>query len=397
MSWFSSIINNVGSAVNWALSNSGVVKPLLDTVATVANNLLGSFETEEGFIIIEGLNNPVDCNDLLGNFNTASKNLQKQAEKVAKEVAKPVPTGGSMRKEILSGLWTNPGLTEDGNATPELYRDLTKFLDEKEIPTQLENGTETPTDVAQAIATSIFVNDPNVPAPGDIGGVAVQVPIFCIGNDSCYITGAHAYYALPLGKCMSGTGTDDHAWHGVVDITKTSTAAFDQQYKEYKKSLIFATDDAGAQEGDAPRWVVTCQVDWRTVLLATKALPEVKIQLRTCYPEYQLLYSIVHGQTQIIKMKAPENIRPPQVRAVIQKVVTQMSNKLIKPEPSNGGTYTGIDLHEPKNISPTPAQFVLEQLITEAAKQLTIPELDPQPDKALQTPEVTVTASVLVP
>ncbi|KAF5855106.1 hypothetical protein ETB97_010046 [Aspergillus alliaceus] len=397
MAWFSSIINGVGSAVNWALSNSGVVKPLLDTVATVAKNLLGGLETEEGFIIIEGLDDPEDCKNLLKNFKEADKNLKKKAEEAAKQVEKGVPTGGSTRNEVLSGLWTNPGLTENGNATPEMYRDLAKFLEEKEIPTQLQNDNGTVTDVPQEIATAIFANDPNVPAPGDIEGVAVRFPTFQIGNGSCFITGAHAYYAVPLGKSISGIESDDHAWHGAVHVTKATTAEFDQQYTEHKKSLVLVAEDRETQAGVVPRWVVTCQVDWRTVLQATKASFDVEAQLRKLYPEYELLYSNVDGQSQIIKVRAPEGIRPPQVRAVIHKVVTETSKKLAKPGGNIGGAHTDINLQESENISSTQMQYVLDLLVTEAAKKLTIPKTESSNDPGLQTPEVTVTASVLVP
>ena len=53
MAWFSSIVNGIGSAANWLLSNSGLINNVLGTVHAVSNGQFSGLGTLEGYVIVE--------------------------------------------------------------------------------------------------------------------------------------------------------------------------------------------------------------------------------------------------------------------------------------------------------------------------------------------------------
>lgn len=395
MAWFSSIVNGVGSAANWLLSNSGLVGKVLSTVGTVAQGNLPSTVTTEGFVMVENggiAAEDCDCGgDLAQTFQYATRKLERAAQEGEK--APKMPIRGSQDSAILSGLWTNPGLTIDGTATPEMYRDMGKFLAENNIPTELKttnkDGTGT-LDVSQTICDSIFADAPGIPESSEVEAVAVKVAEFEIPGDGCTISGSHAYYSIPLGKRNYGPQCDDQAWHGAVRVTRTSTAAFDIEHRKQMKENFYVAQTVETA-GTGPRWVVTCQVNWRTISLAKRAREKVKAELLEYHPTYQLLYSAVTGQNQTIKIRAPEGVTPASVRAILNQVVTNAAKSV-----TQGASQ--ILNGEPLSDSMLSSQVrsVLNLVVSETERKLTGQIEKPEMDSTLQTPEVTVTNSTLV-
>ncbi|KAJ5263293.1 hypothetical protein N7478_010898 [Penicillium angulare] len=394
MAWFSSIVNGIGSAANWLLSNSGLVSNVLETVGTVAKgNFLGTV-TNEGYVIVENTANAEEDCDCSGDLTKSFKNATKKLEQKAQEGEKlKVPQGGSQSNATLSGLWTNPGLTLDGTATPEMYRDIGKFLAENDMPTELKTSTGGTTDVSQEICNAIFANVPVVPKTSDVEGVAIQMPSFNLGDGECKITGTHAYYSIPLGKRNNGLACDDQAWHGAVQVTKTSTEAFDIAHAKKRKNLFFvAQEDEIAETG--PRWVVTCQVDWRTIPLAEKAQEKLKEKFEKDYRDYKLLYSGVAGQNQTIKIGAPNEVTPARVRAILSQVVTDVAKSVTQ----DSSQIFNRDQLLSENTLSSQVRSVLNLVVSETERKLAgdVHEMRNEANFKLQTPEVTVTNSTLV-
>ncbi|CBF76058.1 hypothetical protein AN3485.2 [Aspergillus nidulans FGSC A4] len=397
MAWFSSIVNGIGSAANWLLSNSGLINNVLGTVHAVSNGQFSGLGTLEGYVIVEPVTAAEeDCkNDLIRNFRKANKKLEEHAANL--EEPPKVPDGGTQSSATLSGLWTNPGLTEGGYATPEMYRDIAKFLTESDMPTELGEGDEK-IDVSRSICESIFANVPGIPDPDDVQGVVVQCPQFQVGDSRCTISGRHAHYAIPLGKRTGGELCDDLAWHGAVHFIKTSDSTFEKLHNEAKKRLLFVARDEDAAT-DGPRWVVTCQVDWRTTSLANRAPEKVSRLFEVKMPEYELLYTGVNGQNQIIKIRAPSGVTPAQVRSKLNKVIIEISKTLM--ENMNRKFLCNFDEFEslPDNIPSSQVWSALGLVISETQRKLAgqmHSMVDESQNMALQTPEVTVTNSTLV-
>ncbi|KAJ5100691.1 hypothetical protein N7456_006743 [Penicillium angulare] len=394
MAWFSSIVNGIGSAANWLVSNSGLVSGVLDTVGTVAKGNFLSTMTDEGYVIVENTANAEEDCDCGGDLTQSFKNATRKLEQKAQQGEDPkVPPGGSGSNATLSGLWTNPGLTLDGTATPEMYRDIGKFLAENNMPTELEASTGGTTDVSQGICNAIFANVPVVPKASDFEGVAIQLPTFNLEGGGCKISGTHAYYSIPLGKRNNGPACDDQAWHGAVHVKKTSTQAFDIAHAKKRKNLFFVARQEDIAE-IGPRWVVTCQVDWRTTPLAEKAQEKLKMQFEKDHRDYTLLYSGVAGQNQTIKIRAPNEVTPAQVRALLNKVVTDVAKSVTQ------GPSSILNRDQPISESMLSSQVrsVLHLVVSETEKKLAgeVHEMGNEVNFTLQTPEVTVTNSTLV-
>ncbi|KAJ5358681.1 uncharacterized protein N7496_011094 [Penicillium cataractarum] len=396
MAWFSSILNGVGNAASWLVSNSGLINGVLETVGTVAKGKFPGTVTTEGYVIVENTDiseEDCDCGEnLVNGFKKATTNLEKAAQQGG-EQPPPMPPNGSQESAILSGLWTNPGVTLDGAATPEMYRDMGKFLAENNIPTELKTSSGSMEDVSHHICAAIFADAPGIPEASEIDGVAIKMPTFKIGGDGCTISGTHAYYSIPLGKRSEGSACDDQAWHGAVRVTKTTTQAFDAEHrKEMKKDFFVAQDVEMASVG--PRWVVTCQVDWRTISLARNSRDKLKAEFEKNYPTYKILHLGVAGQSQTIKIQAPEGDTPAKVRALLNKVVTNVAKTV-----TQAGNQTIIGEPLSDSMLSAHVRSVLNLVISETERKLTGQMLEPGNgtiDPTLQTPEVTVTNSTLV-
>ncbi|OJZ87837.1 hypothetical protein ASPFODRAFT_60189 [Aspergillus luchuensis CBS 106.47] len=397
MAWFSSILNGAGNAASWLVSNSGLINGVLETVGTVARGKLPGTVTTEGYVIVENTDiseEDSDCEEnLVKGFKKATITLEKAALQGGANPP-PMPSSKISRESvILSGLWTNPGLSLTGTATPEMYKDMGKFLAENNIPTELKTSRGGMEDVSRHICAAIFADAPGIPEASEIDGVAIKMPTFEIKGDGCTISGTHAYYSIPLGKRREGSACDDQAWHGAVRVTKTTTEAFDAEHrKEMKKDFFVAQNVEMASVG--PRWVVTCQVDWRTISLARNSRDKLKAEFEKNHPTYKILHLGVAGQSQTIKIQAPEGDMPAKVRALLNKVVTIVAHSVTKP---GNQTITGEPLSD--SMLSAHVRSVLNLVVSETERKLTGQMLEPEDEKddpTLQTPEVTVTNSTLV-
>jgi hypothetical protein len=331
MGWFDSIIDGIGSAVNWAVSNSGAISGIVNAVSTVAGLLAAaSIDNANGADIDES-------DDLFVAFNRANQYLVHTASSML--VPPKLP---NTRTVQLSGLWTGASpLDSAGNPSPEMYKDIAKFLVQNDIPLELSG----PGDVALRIGQAIFADNavpppspsssPALPRGADGPPSYIYTPNVNLANDdnTCAITGIHAYYAVPLGK----TGTDN-AWHGALQLSLGTTSDFDQQYQAYKKDLRLIKSPEGSAYDV---WVVTLQIAWTWVPLAIKAYPYIKQAISTTFSDYVLIYYTSDGQLQTIKLQAPQSITPAQVRAVVTQAVTTALAEL--QAPSSVFTSTKVD------------------------------------------------------
>ena len=320
MGWFDSIIGGIGSAVDWALSNSGGIGDMISTVGKVA----GIWSLENGDVGSSATRK----DNLFDSYRAAEKVLKKKAQNAAEEEtarasSDPAHVWARTFDETISGLWTNPAATETGDAPEEMYHDVAKFLAENGFAKTIEGRKGATIDVAQNIGRVIFANSPADPKLMDVHANAndlIQVTPFTIQNKdrSCEITGAHACYAVPLGKSAT-----ENAWHGALHVQQRANNDFMQQYRAQEYTL---QSIGTAKDIEPPYWMITCQIDWTTVELAEKAGQSIKKNFneKSDYKNfYEIDTDLINGQRQTTKIRVNSKKTPAQGRAALEKVISE--------------------------------------------------------------------------
>jgi hypothetical protein len=324
MGLYDGIISGISDVADWAMKNSGNIANIVQTVASVAG--MGT-ELDAG--------NGLDFATLLANFQKANDKVVKAAQN-AMPATPPLSGEATMTRSLISGLWTNPSPLSDGTPSQTMYNDIASFLLSAGIPAYYEmaaaGNTVQMNDTAWDIGLAILANYPVPPPPStsnnfiDGAGQIVSTPFTFLNKDlTMAITGAYAAYAIDLGKAAT-----DPVWHGALQINTFSVDGVIEAYRAELKSLAVYNDlvDPGSDV-----WLVTINVVWASVPVALQLTP-VFIALWKNEANYTLTWSTNTGTVQIIKVQAPPNISPAQVRSLGASLQAQAINL----GPSSNGT-----------------------------------------------------------
>ncbi|KAH8689816.1 hypothetical protein BGW36DRAFT_364560 [Talaromyces proteolyticus] len=330
MVWFNSIVQGVGSAVNWAMSNAGNIAGLLTSVTKVSTLYIPKDAAEEAEM-------PETSKDYFKIFKRAEAVLQEQAEKKVK--AKEVEYGWddprepfSTRKGNLSGIWIRPTVfTNTSEEVPEMYRDLVKLFAELSIPTIMKRNDKDD-DVAELVSQAIFPTYPK--PPSQISSFDAynndHLSTYGIGlrNDdkSCQVFVGHSYYALPMGR--SGT---DNTWHCAVHVKMKSTTHSEEQYAKDMEEFRFMEI---IEPSAVDVWLVTFQISWKAIKVARGGYKFLKEVLHEkSKTGYKVKHNFLDGQLQTVKIKAPAQKSPSETLFYLQEAVAQAVEKLNKNSP----------------------------------------------------------------
>ncbi|KFY64866.1 hypothetical protein V496_02967 [Pseudogymnoascus sp. VKM F-4515 (FW-2607)] len=193
--------------------------------------------------------------DLFVTFNQANQYLENEASYMLGKILPKLP---NVRIVKMSGLWTGASpIDATGDPSLEMNKDIAK--------TGYIRGQRSSPAFSLVLSHIIWGAD----GPQNY----IYTPNVTLANDenTCAISVIHAYYAVPLGK----TG-NDNTWHGAVQLAMGTNSDFDRQ-----------------------------------------AYPYVQAAIKAVAPDYAIIYYTNDGQLQTIKIQAPENITPAQVRAAI--------------------------------------------------------------------------------
>ncbi|KAL4878032.1 hypothetical protein BJY04DRAFT_221602 [Aspergillus karnatakaensis] len=304
----SSIINAVGTVASLAAAGDQAI----DTAKNAASN---------------GANEP----DLFASFKTAGNYLETLAASASPKT--PTSADANTRKYFLVGIWKSAApLDKAQNPSPDMYHDIANILAENNIPQSFIGSKGLYTDVAQDIAQAIFADNPPPPPPpasdarlltnaGQLPDYIVA-PQFSVSNNdaSCVISGAHAYYAIPLGKAAT-----ENIWHGALQLAVTTTKDFDQRHAQQNQQYRFRAQPVQTSEN---AWLVTRQISWNSVPMAQTVYPKLKDVLTSEYPTYNVLFDNLSSLVQTFKIQAPAGVTPAQVRCALTQAVLDTITQL---------------------------------------------------------------------
>ncbi|KAF9774019.1 hypothetical protein IL306_008053 [Fusarium sp. DS 682] len=319
----SSVISAVPAAARFLLGNSGAIGDVVKAVRDVTG--LEAFEDEDEFAIVPGP-------DLFApklSIVSLEKDLRK-ANAVLDAEAKngltpPRQDNDRETKSIKVDnlFWTSPSHpvgSRDDIPSAEMYRDLALILREKGFPLFFKERNGDAVDVAYRLAQGLFANAKEK-------GIAIlikddryihKLPVSIeAGDKSCIINAQHAYYKIPMGK----TGTED-AWQAALHMNRSLTEDFRQQYELEQADLVFLSNK---KPPTGPVWILTCEINWRTVLKANNAGKNLGPRLEEDYG-YYIPFTNIEANLQIVKIVTRANVAPAQVRANIEVVAGKLSD-----------------------------------------------------------------------
>jgi len=323
MSIFGSLLGAIPSAARWLIGNSGVIGDAVGTIGKIAG--LVTVQDEDGtFIFVPEANSLSGCDCPEGGHSVQDiQSSMIKAGKVLDEVAAKVPRAeepGDPTTAKMNVLWTEPSTSVNGAPSKNMYKDLAMMLREKNIPLSFSDSAGNPVDVPFRLAQGLFSNAKtsgtvyHIDENTDIQHTDIRIPS---RHNECVINARHAWYKVPMGK-----GGDDDAWHASVCVVKNETPEFAARYKKQQESLFYISK---ANPPSGPVWIVTCEIDWGTVLMAENAHGRLDAELRES-ANYYISYSNVEANLQIIKVVANSETSPQQIRTRVEVAV----NKVIK-------------------------------------------------------------------
>ncbi|KAF4417788.1 hypothetical protein FACUT_12017 [Fusarium acutatum] len=325
----SSVISAVPTAARWLIGNSGAIGDVVKSVRDVTG--LEAFEDEDEFSIVP---NPdifapsVSVISLEKDLRKANTKLDAEA-KIGLKPPKQDEDRETKSTKVDNLFWTAPSHpvgSHNGTPSAEMYRDLALILREKGFPLFFKEKNGDAVDVAYRLAQGIFAN-------ANEKGIAIHIkdgrhihklPVTIeSGDKSCIINTQHVYYKIPMGK----TGTED-TWQAALHMNKSLTDDFRQQYELEQADLVFLSNK---KPPTGPVWILTCEVNWRTVLKAKNAGKSLGPKLEEDYG-YYVPFTNIEANHQILKIVTRANVAPAQVRANIEVAAGKLSDNVSNPE-----------------------------------------------------------------
>ncbi|KAK4671534.1 hypothetical protein QC764_606710 [Podospora pseudoanserina] len=345
MSWWSSLIHGVGSAVDWVKSNSGTIGTAAGIIAKVAG------------AIADDHSDPVA--QIFPNFIKAAQRLKKKAQKGAQakldEVSASLPdrikndkTRKTEEAASLSDstfMWVDPApLNADGQPNKSLVHDIGKMLAQSSFPTVLKAGNGKGKregsdsgflDVALSIGQAIFANMATDAEYADDDGIVVSPFSISSTDGCCTISGCHAYYPIPLGQ----TGANS-VWHAAIAMNKTTTEAY--RFHEFASTRALTISQPVKMDNGSgnPQWLVTMSVPWEDAVSASKLAPALLNELQSTdvtQVGWRLYYHSLDGTDQRLKLQCPDGFTPAQAKGLVRgciKDVVRSSGMLLSPNAS---------------------------------------------------------------
>lgn len=326
MAWFNSIVQGIGSAVNWAMSNAGNIEGLINSIRKVSALKASGADA--------GNDLPVTSKHYFEVFEEANDLLKEKAKNKAELVEKktrwddPKQPFDTITGE-LSGLWTSPTVFSNLNKeVPEMYRDLVKLFAELRVPTLMKMDGEY-VDVAELVSQSIFASNPDPPseianfdADNDLHLPAYGIPLR--DDESPWqLFVAHAYYTIPMGR----TGADV-SWHGAIYVKMKARKKALQLHAQEMEEFRFIQDIGPLVVNS---WLVTFQIAWKAVKVARtgykflqRVLDEKEKDKKTPQNQkYEVKYNFLDGQVHTVKIKAPAKKAPSETLFYLQEAVAE--------------------------------------------------------------------------
>ncbi|KAF4331568.1 hypothetical protein FBEOM_14679 [Fusarium beomiforme] len=321
----SSVISAVPAAARFLIGNSGAIGDVVKAVRDVTG--LEAFEDEDEFSIVP---NP-DLFTPKVSIVSLEKDLRKANDRLDAEAKKglepPRQDDDRVTKstKVNNLFWTVPSHpvgSHYGIPSAEMYRDLALILREKGFPLFWKERNGDAVDVAYRLAQGLFANAKEK-------GIAIlikddsyihKLPVSIESGDQGGIINAqHVCYKIPMGK----TGTED-AWQAALHMNKSLTDDFRHEYELEEADLIFLSN---RKPPTGPVWILTCEINWRTVLKAKNAGKSLGPKLEEDLG-YYVPFTNTEANLQIIKIVTRANVAPAQVRANIEVLAGKLSNNV---------------------------------------------------------------------
>ncbi|KAF4453168.1 hypothetical protein F53441_4107 [Fusarium austroafricanum] len=329
MGIFSSLLGSIPTAARWLIGNSGTIGDVVNAVRDVIKTK--EFEDEDGFSFIpepDLLPLDLSLNSLENDLKKANKILDARAKKDLKRGRddngrKYYPNNAS------NLLWTVPsnpvGGTSGGIPSAEMYRDLALILREKDFPLFFTDNNDDPVDVTYRLAQGLFSNIKGkgitITTPG--GRKIRSLPVsVASGDDGCIINAQHVYYEIPMGK----TGTEN-AWQAALHMNSSMTPDFILQWEAEQAELVYYSDK---KPPTGPVWILTFEIDWRTVLKAKSAGKNLADKVEADHG-YYVSFCNIEANIQSMKIITAANVAPAQARANVEVLAGKLSRDVSNP------------------------------------------------------------------
>jgi hypothetical protein len=155
---------------------------------------------------------------------------------------------------------------------------------------------------------------------------------------------------------LGRTGTDT-AWHGALSVSTTTTQGFREAYKkELASYTIFDTEVENTTLSNV--WLVTTEVRWANAAYAKRLMPLFLDLWRQTYNKYTIKLNTLTGCLQLMKVQAPQNISPAQVRQVVGDIAVMSIAQTSLPSVVNLLQPDLVQLIQPPDITVTNSALV---------------------------------------
>lgn len=306
------VIPTVTAAAKWVINNSAAIGDAFKAVKNVAGGFTRNSEDGDEIIFIA---HPEAADDLDPSKKNIADLLDESIKRIQDEADKVPGPDGSMGRSTansqVSGLWLHPSNAVGGVPSQEMYREVAQHLSEEGYPMSfIQDGGNT-VDVPYRLAQAVFANSDKgktVQTSDETRLIPNDFNIDSAGGN-CKIQAKFVHYILPLGK----EGTDD-AWHGTLRANRSWTKKFAAEQEKEQQSRFYISD---AKPPSGPVWVLTCEIDWKTVIIAKQGHQKLGDELYKT-ANYYVSMSNLEATIQIVKLVVGSDISPAQIRAYVE-------------------------------------------------------------------------------
>jgi hypothetical protein len=318
---FGSLISLVPTAARWLMNNSAAIGDVFKAIKNVASGSTRSTENENEIIFIA----PPETLDTIPSTINIQKTLEDASDKLY-EKAKTGPPGGQAKntnESKLNAIWIEPSNTVHKVPSQTMYRELAQHLNEEGYPLSFPLDAKTTIDLPYALAQSVLASQSTpkgVRAKFD-DETLVKIAPFDIQSedDDVKFKAKFVHYNIPLGK-----GGEENAWHVALHAGSRMTNRYAAEHERKKQSLVYTSHKRPPQ---GAVWILTCEIDWKTVLIAQNCHDKLKKALDVDQPEYYLALSSLDATIQTLKLVVQAKEDPSQVRTYLELKVAQIARE----------------------------------------------------------------------
>lgn len=316
---FGTLISLVPVATRWLMNNSAAIGDAFKAIKNVAGRFKKSSEDENEIIFIA---HP-ETADTIPSTTNIQDALAKANKTLSKEAEVPIPGGQGKHPNDskLNAIWVDPSDAVDQVPSQTMYRELAQHLNEENYPLSFPLGNNKTGDLPYLLASVVLDNkskqsNRSVSQLNDETRLITQKFDTASENDEFKFKARFVHYDLPLGK-----GGEDNAWHIALHAASRSTDKLMAQH-ERKKQSFFWTSDKKPPPGAV--WILTCEIDWKAVLMAENSHNKVEEALLQ-KPGYYVALSNLDATIQTLKLVISGNEQPAQARAYLELKAAEIS------------------------------------------------------------------------